>query len=439
MRKGLDLPVAGAPEQRVGDGARVRSVALLGPDYHGLKPAMTVQAGERVTKGQVLFTDRGNEGVRYTAPVAGTVAAINRGARRALQSVVIDVGDAPEPAWDPVTAPTAEQVRERLLQSGLWTALRTRPFSKVPAPQSQPQAIFVTAIDTHPLAADPAVVLEGREAEFSRGLEALARLTEGKVYVACAPGARIPVPAVDRIERVDFAGPHPAGLPGTHIHCLAPVHEHRSVWHAGCQDVAAIGALLLRGRLETARVVALAGPGVRRPRLVRTLLGASTTELTAGELADGEQRVVSGSLLGGRHAHGALAFLGRWHTQVAVLPEGRERQLFGWLDPGARRHSAMRIYLSSLLGLRGVPMNTSTNGSPRAIVPIGAYEKVMPLDILATPLLKSLVVGDVETATALGALELDEEDLALCTYVCPGKYEYGPILRENLARIEKEA
>jgi Na+-transporting NADH:ubiquinone oxidoreductase subunit A len=392
----------------------------------------------------VLFTDRRHPGVGWTAPTAGQVAAINRGAKRVLQSVVIDVAGGAEREFARYDAAalgalSREAVRENLLASGLWTALRARPFSHVPPADALPHSIFVTAIDTHPLAADPAVVLAGNEAAFTQGVALLGRLTDGKVFVVCRSGASVPRLASGGVEHIEFAGPHPAGLPGTHIHFLDPVHEHKTVWHIGYQDVVAIGKLFTTGRLHSERVIALAGPGVERPRLLRTVLGASTDELVAGQLQAGEQRVVSGSVLGGRQAHGALAFLGRYHLQVSVLPEGRERRLLGWLSPGTQRHSAMRIYLSSILGARNLPMDTSTNGSPRAIVPIGAYEKVMPLDILATPLLKALVVGDVEVAAKLGALELDEEDLALCTYVCPGKYEYGPILRDNLSRIEAEA
>lgn len=444
IRRGLDLPISGQPEQVVHDGPRVRTVAVLGPDYHGMKPSMAVQVGDRVATGQLLFTDRKNEGVQYTAPATGTVAAINRGARRVLLSVVIDVDGDEERGfarYEPsaLATLTREQVRDNLLASGLWTALRTRPYSKVPSPASVPHAIFVTAIDTHPLAADPLVVLRGQEEDFRRGVQLLAALTDGKVYVVGRAGAALPRAESARVVYEEFAGPHPAGLAGTHIHFLDPVHEHKTVWTIGYQEVIAVGRLFVSGRLANERVVALGGPGVTRPRLLRTVLGASTEELCAGELAAGEQRIVSGSVLGGRRAHGALAFLGRYHTQVSVLPEGRERRFMGWLSPGVDRHSVMGIYLSRFLGGRRFAMDTSTNGSPRAIVPIGAYEKVMPLDVLATPLLKSLVVGDVETAVKLGALELDEEDLALCSYVCPGKYEFGPILRDNLTRIESEA
>jgi Na+-transporting NADH:ubiquinone oxidoreductase subunit A len=443
IRRGLELPISGEPEQVIHDGPRTRAVAVLGPDYQGVKPTMAVQAGDRVAKGQILFSDRKTDGVHFTAPVAGTVAAVNRGAKRLLLSVVIDADGNEEREFQSWTAQqlpglSREQVRDNLTASGQWAAFRTRPFSKIPAPDSIPHSIFVTAIDTNPLAVDPAVVLAADGAAFAQGVQIISRLTDGKVYVVGRAGSAVPRVDAPSVVHEEFSGPHPAGLAGTHIHFLDPVSDRKTVWSIGYQDVIAIGKLFTTGRLHNERVIALAGPSVTRPRLLRTVLGASTDELVAGEIAGGEQRIISGSVLSGRRASGALAFLGRYHTQVSVLPEGRERLFMGWLSLGLERHSVMGIYLSRLFGGKRVPMTTSTNGSPRAIVPIGAYEKVMPLDVLATPLLKSLVVGDVETAVKLGALELDEEDLALCTYVCPGKYEFGPILRDNLTRIELE-
>ncbi len=213
---------------------------------------------------------------------------------------------------------------------------------------------------------------------------------------------------------------------------------NRIAWTIGYQDVIAVGRLFLDGALFTDRVIALAGPSVTRPRLVLSRLGADLQALVAGEQEGGETRLISGSVLGGRGVQSDIAYLGRYHQQVSVLPEGRQRALFGWLSPGVNKHSVLGIYLSSWFGLKPVAMSTTTNGSERAMVPVGAYERVMPLDILPTQLLRALLVGDTETAQALGCLELDEEDLALCTYVCPGKYEYGEILRDNLTRIEKE-
>lgn len=440
IKKGLDLPIAGAPAQRIEAAPKARSVAVVGFDYVGMKPTMAVQVGEKVKAGQLLFTDKKTEGVRYTAPASGTVAAINRGEKRVLQSVVIDVeGDESEQfasySQDEISGLSAEQVKENLVTSGLWTALRTRPFSKVPSPAEAVPSIFVTAIDTNPLAADPAVVIAEAEADFGLGMQVLKQLSAGSVYLCKAPQAELPAGGA---EVADFAGPHPAGLVGTHIHTLEPVSVNRSVYHIGYQDVIAIGKLFTTGQLNTDRVVALAGPQVEQPRLLRTRIGANLDELTAGQLKAGNNRVVTGSVLGGRRARGAMAYLGRYHNQVSVLEEGSEREFMGWLSPGVQKHSTLRIYLSQFFKGRLFNFNASTNGSERAMVPVGVYERVMPLDILPTQLLRALIVGDTAVAQQLGALELDEEDLALCTYVCPGKYEYGPILRENLTRIELE-
>lgn len=441
IKRGLDLPISGAPEQRIDAARTVRSVALMGCDYHGMKPTMAVQVGDRVKLGQVLFSDKKNPGVHFTAPGAGVVAAIHRGEQRVLQSVVIDLDgdDAVEFArYDAAQLASLEPqaVRDNLQQSGLWTALRSRPFSKVPAIDAVPSSIFVTAIDSHPLAADPAVVIAERAADFENGLKVLARLA--KVFLCRAEGVSLAGEGVAGVQAEAFAGPHPAGLPGTHIHFLDPVSSSKSVWQIGYQDVIAIGALFTSGKLDVTRVVALGGPVVDKPRLLRTRLGASLEELTAGELQAGHNRVISGSVLGGRTSRGAFAFLGRYHVQVSCLHEGRERELLHYLRAGVNKHSVLNIFVSKLMGGRKLAMDTSTNGSPRAMVPVGNYEAVMPLDILPTQLLRYLIVGDTEMAQKLGCLELDEEDLALCTYVCAGKYEYGPILRDNLTRIEKE-
>jgi len=444
IRRGLDVPISGAPAQSIEDGPAIRSVAVIGFDYPGMKPTMQVKVGDQVKKGQVLFTDKKNPAVSYTAPAGGTVAAIHRGEKRVFQSLVIDVAanetseTFPSFAADELAKLPGDTVVSQLLASGLWTALRTRPYNKVPDPATHPSSIFVTAIDTNPLSADPAVVIAETPELFAQGLAVLTRLTEGKVFVCHAPGASLPVPQSNRVVQEGFAGPHPAGLVGTHIHFLDPVSEKKTVWHIGYQDVIAIGALFTTGQLRTDRVVALAGPVVDKPRLLRTRVGASLEELTAGQVQAGNNRIISGSVLSGRHARGPVAWLGRYHTQVSVITEGVDRAFMGWFSPGINRFSAMGIYLSRFLKGKRFAMTSNTNGSPRAIVPIGAYEKVMPLDVLPTQLLRYLVVGDIELAQKLGALELDEEDLALCTFVCPGKYEYGPILRSVLTRIEQE-
>ncbi|GAB2782969.1 Na(+)-translocating NADH-quinone reductase subunit A [Halomonas shantousis] len=446
VKRGLDLPIAGAPEQRIYDAPPVRHVAILGPDYVGMKPTMEVQEGDRVKLGQLLFTDKKTPGVRFTAPGAGEVVAINRGEKRILLSVVIRLDDQEEAvtftAHDTSALAGLERqaVVDQLVASGLWTALRTRPFSRTPSPEAVPADIFVTAIDTHPLSADPAVVIAEDGDAFANGLKVLKQLTPGKVFLCQAPDAQLPGGEIEGVQVETFTGLHPAGLPGTHIHFLSPVSLRKQVWQVGYQDVIAIGKLFVEGRLDLKRVVAVGGPRAKQPRLLRTRIGASSAELLEGEIVQPEEtRVISGSVFGGATAEGARRFLGRFHQQFSLIEENNKRAFMGWLSPGRDRHSVTGVYISRFLGLPSYAPDTSVNGSERAMVPIGSYEKVMPLDILPTQLLRSLIVGDIESAMQLGCLELDEEDLALCTYVCPGKYEYGPILRDNLTMIEKEA
>jgi Na+-transporting NADH:ubiquinone oxidoreductase subunit A len=327
-----------------------------------------------------------------------------------------------------------------LLESVLWVALRTRPYSKVPEATTTPRALFVTATDTRPHAPDVATVLAGREADFDTGLRCLSKLTDGPTYVCVAPGTTLGAGVTGTTQVVVFDGAHPAGLPGTHIHFLSPVDLERCVWHIGYQDVAAIGQLFATGRLDVERVVSLAGPGARQPRLLRTRLGASIDELTRDELAPGHQRVISGSVLDGRIAMGeTTGYLGRFHQQVSVVPEAEGREFFGWIAPGADKFSVWGVVLGAWRRHAKLALTTTTNGGQRAMVPIGSFERVMPLDLMPTFLLRALLMGNDEQAEALGALELDEEDLALCTFVCPGKADYGPLLRAALTRIEKEA
>ena len=444
IKRGLDLPITGAPRQVIEDGPRVRTVAVLGGDYMGMKPTMEVREGDRVRQGQVIFTDKKTEGVKYTAPASGTVLAINRGQKRVLQSVVIELeGDDDAITFaahneGALASLSRDAVQEQLIDSGQWTALRTRPFGKVPAPGTAPNSIFVSVMDTNPLATNPDQVIAEQLQAFRNGLTVLSRLTDGPVWVCRAPSSELPAFAGGQVREETFAGPHPAGNTGTHIHFLDPVGMKKTVWSVGYQDVIAIGKLFTTGRLYMDRVVSLAGPQVQNPRLLRTRVGASLEDLTEGQLKAGENRIVSGSLFNGHNARGPLAYLGRLANQVTVLLEGRERELFGYISPGINRHSVMNIYLSKLMRGKLFNFTTTTNGSERAMVPIGNYEQVMPLDVLPTQLLRSLIVSDTDTAQALGALELVEEDLALCTYVCVGKYEYGPILRDNLTRIELE-
>ncbi|MGW8312513.1 MAG: Na(+)-translocating NADH-quinone reductase subunit A [Desulfuromonadales bacterium] len=441
VKKGLDLPIRGVPVMQFGDAPAVRHVALVGSDYQDMKPTLMVAEGDLVTLGQPLFTDKKYPRIRYTSPASGKVVAINRGERRVFLSIVIEA-EGEEEITFPVTANdrlgqlSAEEVEQRLLDSGLWTSFRTRPYSKIPPPETRPAALFITAIDTNPLAADPQIVISARAAEFAAGLQILRHLSSGKIYLCKKPEAQFTAP--EGITVSEFSGCHPAGLVGTHIHFLERVDQERTVWHIGYQDVIAVGHLFLTGRILTERVVALGGPAVKKPCLIRTRVGACLSELLAGQLSTGEMRIISGSVLSGRHAVGASDFLGRYHNQVSVLAEERQREFLGWLRPGFNKFSVKKLFAGALLAGRPLAMTTSKQGSLRAMVPIDAFEKVMPLNVKATWLLRSLLTLDTDLAQGLGCLELDEEDLALCSFVCSGKINYGHHLRQTLRKIEEE-
>jgi Na+-transporting NADH:ubiquinone oxidoreductase subunit A len=431
--------------------APVTRVAVMADDFHGMKPGMKVQVDDVVKRGQVLFEDRKVPGVLHTAPGAGKVVAIHRGARRVLQSVVIELSDGERSGREEdaecvaferytgtaVDALSREDVVGLLVESGLWTALRERPFSKVPSPETEPRSVFVTASDSHPLAPLPDVVIDRRREDFERGLNIVAKLTAGTTHLCVGEGANVD-PGAAPVSLEQFTGPHPSGTVGLHIHLLDPVSRTKRVWHIGYQDVIAVGHLFATGRLDVERVISIAGPPVAEPRLVTTRIGASVDEIAGDDGGAGVRRI-AGSVLSGKKAMGEVfGYLGRYDRQISILKEGNERFFLGWLAPGRRSFSTIPIYLSRLLGVKRFDLTTSMNGSPRAMVPIGTFERVMPMDILPTFLLRSLLVGDIEQAEKLGVLELDEEDLALCTFVCSGKTDYGPVLRRNLTMIEKE-
>ncbi len=442
--KGLDIPIGGVPEQVISDFGEPASVALLGSDYVGLRPHMLVSEGDPVKLGQPLFSDRRHPDILFTAPASGVISAINRGTRRSLLSVVVTLEGDEEftfPSW-PATRLDhliAEEVTAALLESGLWTAIRERPFNRLADPRGTPNSIFVTAMDSNPLAANPERIICEYSEDYLNGLRIIARLRDVPLHVCQMPGPKLPLPDVSNITVNEFSGPHPSGLVGTHIHYLDPLGLGKCVWHLNYQDIIAIGRQFTTGHLWTKRVVALGGPGVTKPRLARTRLGANLNELTHNELSACEVRVISGSILSGRRAQGAEAYLGRYHHQVTVIAEGSG-------DPAPSR-------LHRLLGLAGHSFSIYRAGTPNrtqrfafgsirhgdstVMIPYGGYERVVPLDILPTQLLRALLVGDVETAEALGCLELDEEDLALCSFVCPAKMEYGTLLRSALNQIER--
>ncbi len=448
--KGLDIAITGEPEQIIRDDIEANSppistVAVIASVYHLLRPSLLVAVGDHVKIGQPLFTNKNNPGINFTSPGAGVITHINRGAKRALRSIVIKLDENEEHIEFPVISSkdletaSADEIRKTMQESGAWSAIRTRPYSKVPEADAIPDGIFIKAIDTDPLSINPGLVIQHHADAYLDGLKVIAKLTPGKVYVCQHENETLPASNEDNVETRKFSGKHPAGLVGTHIHHILPVSDDRTVWHLHYQDVIALGKLFTTGRRFVERFISLAGPMVKEPRLIKSRMSASTNEMVAGQLKPGDARVIAGSVLGGFHAVGSRAFMGRYTLQISVVPEGEPRNFLHWVNPFLKQFSIMNVFTNALVkNEKKFSFSSSQHGSPRAMVPLGNYEEVMPLDILPTQLLRALLVRDTETAKKLGCLELNEEDLALCTFVCHSKYEYGPALRACLEIIERD-
>ena len=407
IRGGLQIHCSGSPIQQILAANTIRTVGLLGADVPGIRVELLVSEGERVAVGSALFRDRRRPALCFTAPVAGMVRGISIGDKRHLDSLMIEVGGAERRRFDVSNRHDRARAQALLLDSGLWPSFVARPFGRIPDPCSAPDAIFVTAMDTQPLAADARAVLSGGDEDFARGLAMLRLLTDGTVFVCQSPGAPL-VHSDDRTVCVEVAGAHPAGLPGCHVNRLFPLGGRRTVWQINYQDVMAIGTLLRCGELSGERVIALAGPGIRRPRLVRIALGADLEDLVQGELTDGTNQIVSGSPLAGRPSR----FLGRHHWQVTALPRPMAAPQPGWIGRRLRRLK------------------------PPPIVASAALERALALDLPLMPLLRALSVGDTETAAALGCLELLEEDMALVTYASGATQDFAVLLRATLDALE---
>lgn len=445
ISRGLDIPFKGSPAPLTLS-KNTSENALVGLDYKGLKPRMLVKEGEVVSCGQPIIEDKRVEGTYFCAPVSGTIKLVQRGQKRVLQNVIIEKNGAGDHfkyqsyKAGNLDSYSSEDLISLLKEAGSWSSLRTRPFSIIPDSSASPSSIFVTAIDSNPLSFDPSLFIQKYQTAFNDGLKVLAKLKNTPVHVCVRTGFRFTVPEDSQIKIHEFSGPHPSGNVGTHIHKIDPVNAKKSVWHIGYQEVVAIGKLLSSGEYFSTRWFSLAGPGVKEPKIISTDLGANIEELLAGELKSTyeETRVINGSVLTGKKVDETFKYLGRFSQIVSVLEEDRKRVFLGWHDAGFDRFSVMRTFLSKLSPGKKFNFGTSTHGSYRAMVPVGAYEKVFPFDMLPTLLLKSLCAGDTDEAQSLGCLELDEEDLALCTFVDPGKVDYGPLLRSALTTIEKE-
>ena len=419
IKKVPGLRIGNTPDSAIDASKSSRSCSLLGRDYPGARLQVLADETSPVKAGEAVLCDRQRPQVLLTSPVSGTVSAVRRGARRRLISVEITSdGKGDSIQFDIPANPDRDSIKHLMLQSGLWATLRTRPFGHIPDPGRDPKALLVTAIDTQPLAPDPAVIISEYNSQFSLGLKTLCDLVDTPVHLCKAANVEFRPEEPCRVSVSSFADQHPAGLVGRHIHSLCPIgFNGKEVWHINYQDVISLGQLFRTGKPWYERVISLAGSAVKNPRLMTVPLGAAIDDITAGELGAKSFRVISGSVLSGHTSIGHEASLGQRHRQVTALIEASSPQ-------------SNASYGSLFYAGRGDESD--------ALIPTTDLDSVAPPGILAVPLLRALIVGDVERARDLGALELVEEDVALLSYTCPSKTNYGPLLRNMLDQIYRE-
>ena len=434
ISKGLDLPISGKPHISITDEPKISSVSLLANDFVGMKPTMLVKENDEVKVGEKLFEDKKNPGIFFTSPAGGLIKSINRGDKRKFLSIEIEISQN-EKFINFDMGSSQDEIKNTLINSGLWNVFRTRPFNRTPNISSSPEALFINCCDTNPLSVDPYEIINIDKDSFDKGLETIKQLFDCDIHLTYQNNNFDNT--LSGINYHQFTGPHPAGLVGTHISKIHPVNLNSKVWTANFQDIISIGYLKKNKKIKTTKIISLGGPAVFEPSLIKVRHGSNLDDITAGKIED-NSRVISGSVLHGHESEGVMKYLGYYDSQVSVIPDEVNEIFLNWLMPGSSLHSKLNVFISSFIKPKKYIFNTSIGGGNRAIVPISSYEEVVPMDILVTQLLKSLVVSDIEMAIDLGMLELVPEDLSLCSYVCPSKYDYSSILMDNLNKLYLE-
>jgi Na+-transporting NADH:ubiquinone oxidoreductase subunit A len=442
LKKGFDIPIKGIADKTIAGEAEPKMFAVKPVDFPGLIPKLNVKPGDNVKAGTPLFHDKLDPEILFTSPVSGRVMSVERGDRRKILEVVVektgndyvDFGKA-----DPA-ALTREKIREHLLNSGLWPAIRQRPYHIIARPGDVPKSIFISGFDTAPLAPDFNFIMDNTPASyFQAGIAAISKLTDGKVNLVLnaksTPSQTLT--GCTGVEVSFVSGPHPAGNVGVHIHHIDPINKGETVWFINLQDVTAIGRLFLEGIYKPHRIIALAGSEVIHPQYYTMLSGGAVNSVTRENVKPGNMRYISGNVLTGSKISPA-GYLGYYDSQVTVIPEGNYFEFFGWAAPGAGKLSFSRTFLSSLLLGKSYRLDTNLHGGERAFVVTGQYEKVVPMDIYPMQLFKAILAGDIDMMENLGIYEVAEEDFALCEFICPSKIEIQAIVRNGLNLTKKE-
>ncbi|WP_203255841.1 Na(+)-translocating NADH-quinone reductase subunit A [Hyunsoonleella ulvae] len=443
IKKGLDIKLKGEAEKTTETAVLSNFYVLRPEDFHGVIPKLISKVGTKVKAGEAVFYDKSNEAIKFASPVSGEVIEISRGAKRKILEVKIQA-DKTQTYQDngkfDVNAATSDEVKAHLLASGLWPFVKQRPYDVIASTEKAPKAIFISGYASAPLAADLDFTLQGKEAELQAAITALGKLTEGQVHVSVGKNSNSPLAGLSGIVLHKVSGPHPAGNVGTLINKVDPVNKGETVWTVNAQDLVIIGELLLTGKFNAERIVALAGSQVKAPRYFKTKLGSEVATMIydKGVEKDANARIISGNVLTGKEIK-PDGYLDYYSNVISIIPEGDDYEFFGWNKPIFNKISTSRaLTFSWLTPKKAYDLNTNTNGEHRAFVTTGTYEEVFPLDIFPMQILKACMYQDLDEMEALGMYEVAPEDFALTEFVCVSKQPHQKIIREGLDLMLKE-
>ena len=442
LKKGFDIRLKGAAKNLISGEIKSSDYCIKPPDFPGVIPKLNVKAGDPVNAGTALFHDKSHPEIIFSSPVSGTVKSINRGEQRRILEIVItrSANDFVDFGKSDLKKISRDEIKSKMLASGLWPVIRQRPYHIIANPAKSPKSIFISAFDTSPLAPDLNFVMDNTQAgSFQAGLDILKKLTDGPLNLVLngkATQSEV-LKNASGVEKHFISGPHPAGNVGVQIHHIDAVNKGEVVWYVNLQDVAVIGTLFTEGLYRNDRLIALAGSEVSSPQYYQVRLGVSIKELVEGKVTGGNLRYISGNVLTGTSI-GPEGFLGFYDNMISVIPEGDYYEFFGWAKPGFNKYSFSRTFLSSLIGRKDYRLDTNLHGGHRAFVMTGQYEQVVPMDIYPMQLLKAIIAEDIDNMENLGIYEIAGEDFALCEFICPSKMEIQSIVRKGLDLMVKE-
>jgi len=442
-RKGLNIPIQGKAEKILNQTQiQTSSIALKPTDFPSLTPKSNLKEGDKVKVGDVVFFNKYKPEVKFTSPVSGTLKSIIRGEKRKILEFVIESDSIQEHVkfeTGRYETLSREEIKTLLLDSGTWPFIRQRPYDVIANVQDAPKAIFISGFDSAPLAPDYDFILSGHENDFQTGITVLKKLTDGKVNLTV--NGDFPISKffshIKDVELHTISGPHPAGNVGIQIHHIDAVNKGEVVWYINPQDLLIIGRLFNKGIFDASKIIALTGSEVEKPLYYKTILGACIQPVTKGNVKEGNLRYISGNVLTGTRIQ-SDGYLGFYHNQVTVIPEGDYFEFFGWATPGLSKYSASRTFFSWLMPGKEYRLDSNIHGGERAFIFSEQYEKVLPMDILPVHLLKAIIIEDIDQMEQLGIYEISEEDFALCEFVCTSKIEVQKIVRKGMELMIKE-